>query len=161
MKSKKLLLAMMLWMTACAPLGTPVAESTPVPPDTAVTSPPAGSPSQDPVNNPYAPQPADSGLTHGEVFIQEMGVLVRESYPPQISLSVSGELPTPCHELRLQVNDPDEDNRIDVEAYSVVDPDMMCTQVLEPFQANIDLGTFPGGHYSVYVNGELAGEFDS
>jgi hypothetical protein len=38
---------------------------------------------------------------------------------------------------------------------------MMCTQILKPFQASIDLGTFPSGHYSVYVNGELAGEFDS
>jgi hypothetical protein len=32
---------------------------------------------------------------------------------------------------------------------------------VEPFEANIDLGTYPSGHYSVWVNGELAGEFDS
>jgi hypothetical protein len=95
------------------------------------------------------------------VFIEEKGVLVRESYPPQISLTVSGNLPTPCNELRLQVDEPDEKNNIQVDAYSVTDPNMMCTQVLKPFQASIDLGTFPSGHYSVYVNGELAGEFDS
>jgi hypothetical protein len=95
------------------------------------------------------------------VFIEENGVLVRESYPPQISLTVSGNLPTPCNELRLQVDEPDEKNNIQVDAYSVTDPNMMCTQVLKPFQASIDLGTFPSGHYSVYVNGELAGEFDS
>jgi hypothetical protein len=95
------------------------------------------------------------------VFIEEKGVLVRESYPPQISLSMSGNLPTPCNELRVQAGEPDEKNNIQVEAYSVADPNMMCTQVLKPFQASIDLGTFPSGHYSVYVNGELAGEFDS
>jgi hypothetical protein len=32
---------------------------------------------------------------------------------------------------------------------------------VEPFEATIDLGTYPSGHYSVWVNGELAGEFDS
>jgi hypothetical protein len=126
-----------------------------------VTNPAGETSPQQPIENPYAPQPADSSLTRGEVFIEEKGLLVRESYPPQISLSVSGNLPTPCHELRVQVGEPDEKNNIQVEAYTVTDPNMMCTQVLKPFQASIDLGTFPSGHYSVYVNGELAGEFDS
>lgn len=161
MRFISILLLAVVWMTACASAQTPATEPATVPPDTAVTSPPVGSPSQEPVKNPYAPQPADSSLTRGEVFIQEQGLLIRESYPPQISLSFSGELPTPCHQLRVHVNEPDEKNNINVEAYSVVNPDMMCTQVLEPFQASIDLGTFPSGHYSVLVNGELAGEFDS
>ena len=152
-----LVAALAPWLAACALLQAPATVS----PDTSVTSPPAGSPSQVPVKNPYAPKPADSNLTRGEVFIQEMGVLVRESYPPQISLSLSGALPTPCNQLRVQVNEPDDEQKINVEAYSVLDPDMICTQVLEPFQANIDLGTFPSGHYSVWVNGELAGEFDA
>jgi hypothetical protein len=160
MKIKSILLLAVLWAAACTPVQTPIEPGT-VPPDTAVTSPPEGSLSQEPVKNPYAPQPADSSLTRGEIFIQEMSILIRESYPPQISLSLSGELPTPCHQLRAQVNEPDENNRIDVEAYSVVDPDMICIQVLEPLQASIDLGTYPSGHYSVWVNGELAGEFDS
>jgi hypothetical protein len=159
MRITSALLAVVLvpWLAACALLQVPAT----VPPDDAVTSPPAGSPSQEPVKNPYAPQTTDSNLTRGKVSIKEMGVLVRESYPPQISLSLSGALPTPCHQLRLQVGEPDEEHKITVEAYSVVDPDMICTQILEPFQASLDLGTFPGGHYSVWVNGELAGEFDS
>jgi hypothetical protein len=161
MRIKCILLLAILWITACAP--TQIITDVPgtLSPDTAVTNPPAETPLQQPVNHPYAPQPADSSLTRGEVFIEEKGLLVRESYPPQISLSMSGNLPTPCHELRVQVGEPDEKNNIQVEAYTVVDPNMMCTQVLKPFQASIDLGTFPGGHYSVYVNGELAGEFDS
>ena len=158
-KSVLLLANVVLWLAACTP--APATEPGMVPPDTAVTSPPAGSPSQTPVKNPYAPQPTDSKLTRGEISIEEMGVLVRESYPPQISLSLSGALPTPCHQLRVHVNDPAEENKINVEAYSVVDPELICTQVLEPFQASVELGTFPSGHYSVWVNGELAGEFDS
>ena len=147
------LLLLVLPVTACEP-GT-------IPPDTAVTNPPAGAPTEEPVTSPYLPQPDDASLSQGEVFIQEMGLIIRESYPPQISLNLGGELPTPCHQLRVQVEEPDEDNRIDVDAYSVVDPEMVCAQVLESFEANIDLGTYPTGHYSVFVNGELAGEFDS
>jgi hypothetical protein len=162
MRIKIVLLFVVLWIAACTPQYTKSNEPGTVPPDTAVTSPPAGIPaSQEPVRNPYAPQPTDSGLNRGEVFIAEKSLLIRESYPPQISLFLSGNLPTPCNELRVQIGEPDEKNNIQVEAYSVVDPNMMCTQVLKPFQASIDLGTFPIGNYSVYVNDELAGEFDS
>ncbi len=161
MRIKITLLLAALWLTACVPEQVPADEPGTVPPDAAVTSPPAGSLSQEPAKNPYAPQPADASLTRGEVFIQEMGLLACESSPPQISLSLSGDLPTPCNQLRVQVNEAAENNKINVEAYSVIDPDMVCTQVLKPFQASIDLGTFPSGHYSVWVNDELAGEFDS
>jgi hypothetical protein len=68
---------------------------------------------------------------------------------------------TPCNQLRVADNPPDEQNRIDVDVYSVSDPTQMCIQVLEPFEANIGLGSFPSGHYSVWVNGDMVGEFDS
>lgn len=156
-----LFLLLLALSAACAPLQGSSPEPGTIPPDTAVTNPPAGAPTEEPVTSPYVPQPDDTGLSQAEVYIQEMGLIIRESYPPQISLNLSGELPTPCHQLRVQVEERDENNRIDVNAYSVVDPEMVCAQVLESFQANIDLGTFPSGHYSVFVNGELAGEFDS
>jgi hypothetical protein len=84
-----------------------------------------------------------------------------ESFPPQFMLSLKGNLPTPCHQLRVNVNPPDADNKIMVDVYTVSNPDMICAQVLQPFSETIELGTFPGGHYSVCVNGQLAGEFDS
>ncbi len=111
MRIKCLLFLAVLWMAACAPAQTDTGVPGTLPPDTAVTNPPGETPPQQPVKNPYAPQPSNSSLTRGEVFIEEKGVLVRESYPPQISLSVSGNLPTPCHELRLQVGEPDENNQ--------------------------------------------------
>lgn len=111
--------------------------------------------------NPLAPKPSDENLTRGNVFIQEYGLMIRESFPPQVSLTFSGDLPTPCHELRVVVSEPDAENKIIADVYSVVDPDMICTQVLKPFQANMDLGAFPTGHYTVWINGEMAGEFDT
>jgi hypothetical protein len=161
MRVQILLAFMLLIVSACQPIQPAASATGTVSQEMPVTSPAQEEPSQTPMNNPYAPLPGDSNLTQGNVFVQEMGVMIRESYPPQISLMLSGDLPTPCHELRLLVNEPDEEKKINVDAYTVVDPNMMCTQVLKPFQANVDLGTFPSGHYSVWVNGELAGEFDS
>jgi len=141
-----------------SPSDTPVE----LPPDTAVTNPP-----EQPIEpnetlvDPFAPKPSDTNFTRGNVFIHEMGLIIRESYPPQISLNLAGDLPTPCHHLRVDVPDPTTDNKLNIEVYTLVNPDMMCTQVIKPFEESIDLGTFPSGHYSVYVNGELAGEFDS
>ena len=136
--------------------------NTPTAPDTAVTSPPEGTmPARQPSVNPLGPKPGDEKLTRGIIFIQEASLVIRESFPPQISLMFSGDLPTPCHELRAVVNPPDDENKIIVDAYSVVDPNMACIQVLEPFQGSIDLGTFPTGHYTVWINDNLAGEFDT
>lgn len=165
MKQTILLLIVILTLMACAPAQQPtqdVVET--LPPDTAVTSPPEQTPpANEPTRrpNPLAPAPGDANLTRGEAFVQESSLLIRESFPPQIALSLKGELPTPCHQLRVQVGTPDSNNRIDIEVYSVVNPEMMCTQVVEPFEEMVELGTFPSGHYSVYVNEELVGEFDS
>lgn len=146
-----------LFVVACAPL-----PGNPASPDTAVTSPPEDDmPTNEPAVNPLSPKPGDKTLIRGNLFINEASLVIRESDPPQISLSIGGDLPTPCHQLRLEISSPGQENKIVIEAYSVVDPNMMCTQVIKSFQEYIDLGTFPDGHYSVWVNGELAGEFDS
>ena len=114
-----------------------------------------------PINSEYLPQRDDGNLTRGNVYIGHSDLLVMESYPVQIALVLQGELPTPCNQLRAIARPPDEQNQIQVEVYSVVDPGMVCVQVLEPFDANIGLGSFPTGHYTVWVNGEMIGEFDS
>ena len=98
---------------------------------------------------------------HDPVFIEEQGLLIRESFPPQIALSLSGNLPTPCHQLHANVTPPDAENKIIIDVYSVTDPTLICTQVLSPFTETVELGTYPSGHYAVWVNGALAGEFDS
>jgi len=157
-----ILLLLILFVAACAPLSSSPTEPGSVPPDTAVTSPPLDNmPTTESPVDPFAPKPGDESLTRGNVFINETSLVIRESYPPQISLSINGDLPTPCHELRVEIPEPDAEKKIMVDAYSVVDPNVACTQVIQPFQENIDLGTFPTGHYTVWVNGELAGEFDS
>jgi hypothetical protein len=109
---------------------------------------------------PEAPNQGN-GEVRGSVFIDRTDLLTMESFPPQFLLVIEGNLPDPCHELRVQVNEPDADNRIFVEAFSVRDPDAMCIQVLEPFQENVNLGSYPDGEYTLFLNGEEIAKFSS
>jgi hypothetical protein len=152
-------LLLILLVVSCAPL--PAATSGP---DAAVTSPsdPGDDMStEEPVRNPFSPQAGDNELTRGNAYLNEAGLIIRESFPPQISLAISGDLPTPCNQLRVDIDAPDQENKITVDLYSVIDPDRMCVQVLKPFEESIDLGTFPAGHYTVWINDEMVGEFDT
>jgi hypothetical protein len=155
-KSIVYLLLAGLLLAACA-----VPEAAPSTPDPnePVTAPP-GTPGDVP-SAPWEPAPGDENLNRGEVFIEESSILILESFPPQFTVQLAGNLPTPCHQLRVEVAEPDQQNRIHLQVYSVVDPDEVCLQVLEPFQANIPLGTPPPGEYTVLVNGEEIGEISS
>lgn len=111
-------------------------------------------------NAPYRPAPADEKLMRGPLFLDGAHLLLMESFPPQVMLSLEGSLPTPCHQLRAAVVEPDKDNRIVVNVYSMTDPNMMCTQVIKPFETGVNLGSYPKGTYTVIVNGEEIGTFD-
>jgi hypothetical protein len=114
-----------------------------------------------PINSEYLPQREDGNLTQGNVYIDHSELLIMESYPIQVALVLKGSLPTPCNQLRVIARQPDEQNQIQVDVYSVSDPAQACIQVLEPLEANIGLGSFPAGHYTVRVNGEVVSEFDA
>jgi len=163
MKPVILLFTLVTLVTACTPAAaTPTYQAT-LPPDTVETSPPTTEPgtSVTPAAPSYEPKPGDINLERGTLSIGETAILLRESFPVQVVLGLGGELPTPCHQLRVIVNPPDVENKIHLEAYTVVNPEMICVQVTKPFQEMIELGSFPGGHYTVWVNETLIGEFDS
>ena len=114
-------------------------------------------------NNPYAPQPGDETMARGDAEIVSASVLMAESFPPQISVSLAYRLPTPCYQLRVSISQPDSQNRIQLEIYGVAFKDKPCNlmALLMPQETNISLGSFPAGHYSVWVNGVQVGEFNS
>ena len=109
----------------------------------------------------YAPRPGDDQLLRGEIYLDSADLLTMESYPLQFALVLKGNLPTPCHEIRVVFSEPDADNKIKLDVYSLADPDAVCVQMLQPFEQNIILGSFPSGHYTVWVNGEQVTEFDA
>jgi hypothetical protein len=163
MKPLILTIGVAILAAACAPGPSSSGETPDLPPETIVPYPAdtKPTPAEIPDMPSYSPNPGDSKFERGNIFISESGIILRESFPVQVVLGISGELPTPCHQLRALIAPPDAENRILVEAYSVVNPELNCIQVLKPFQEMIELGTFPGGHYTVWVNGAQVGEFDS
>ena len=82
---------------------------------------------------------------------------VLESWPMQVIVEVSGELPDPCHELWWEV--AVDGNTYDVEVWSVSPPpdsDMVCAMMIQPFVENVPLGGgFVAEDYTVIVNGEV------
>ena len=111
----------------------------------------------------FEPQPGDAKLTSGQVFLdlKASSVVIRESFPVQVSAILSGNLSDPCHKLRVVVIPANAQNEINLQVYSVADASMVCITVIEPFTATIPLGNYAGGHFVVYANGQLLGEFDA
>jgi inhibitor of cysteine peptidase len=114
----------------------------------------------EPYPAPWQPQTSDQGLQAGQAFVDSADILVMESFPPQFSLHIQGALPTPCHQLRVEVAAPDSQNLIQVSVYSVVDPAVICTQVLAPFDVTVPLQGYSTGTYTVIVNGKEAGNIE-
>ncbi|HEY2981554.1 MAG TPA: hypothetical protein VGJ22_10260 [Anaerolineales bacterium] len=144
-----------LWMILI--VSALVAACSPASPDGPTTSqtPGAGLP---PI---YAPRPGDANLERAEVFLDSTEVVAMESYPVQFAVVLKGHLPTPCHQLRVVYHEPDSQNRLKLEVYSVVDPTAACMQVLQPFDQNVYLGTFATGDYTVWVNEQQVAEFEA
>lgn len=111
----------------------------------------------------YEPQEDDIKLQRDQVFLdmQDSNVLIRESMPAQVSMVLNGNLPDPCHELRVVVMPINEQNEVKLEVYSIYDPQVNCITMIKPFTATIPLGSYAGGHFTVFVNDQLVGEFDA
>ncbi len=142
---------LLLAMAGCSLL--PPQDTAPTPTPTQPSLPPSG----------YEPQPGDTKLQRdpAHVDLENSSLVIMESNPVQVNAILNGNLPDPCHQLRVKVIPTTTKYRIDLEVYSVTDASQACITVIEPFNATIPLGSFSGGHYSVYVNGEILGEFDS
>jgi hypothetical protein len=110
------------------------------------------SPAQESTLAPWDPIPDDSNMQRGEIELIDVEIITVENDPSRFNLRISGALPTPCHLLRVESSSPDESSNINVEIYSIVDPDQICIQVLEPFSEEIPLGVFTNGEYRVIVN---------
>ena len=115
------------------------------------------------MNNPYAPQPGDSDLMADDITIDSASVSMAKSEPPQLMVSFSYFQPTPCHQLRVEASKPNEQNQINLKAYAVVEKDKPCTlmALATPLRASLNLGSLANGHYTVLLNGDQIGEFDS
>lgn len=93
------------------------------------------------------------------VYIGEVEVSAMLADPPAISLHITGDLPTACHEFHYEYEGP-AIGRIDVEVYSTISPAATCIQGLHSFEETIEIPMAgqPDGNYQIYLNGNLVGE---
>ncbi len=107
------------------------------------------------------PQPGEAQMDRGPVFLDASEVVELEGVAAQTAaIHLTGSLPDPCHALRVEVGAPDADNNIQVDVYSVVpNPDMMCVQVLVPFEVSVPLEGLAAGEFRVMVNEQDLGTF--
>lgn len=115
-----------------------------------------------PDENIYLPKLEDVSLQIAGVTITS--VSLSESYeysPPRAILNILGYMPSVCNELRINILPPDENYRVFVEVYSLINTDINCDNVFQQFEANILLGYYSTGRYTVWINESLAGDFVS
>jgi len=97
--------------------------------------------------------------TIGLALVDEIDILILESFPVQINVIASGNLPDPCTEIS-EVLQEKEGNTffITIKTYR---PPGFCIQVIAPFEEIISLEVYglPAGTYTVDVNG-VQGTFD-
>lgn len=150
MRHFALSLALIL-LAGCAPV--PTAEPTPT----------ASLPYRiTPDDNPYEPKPEDTGWLPAGVTITSTALSERYDFtPPRAMLTLSGYMPSVCNELRVKVNPPDENFRIFIEVYSLIDPAIKCEDVFQQFETSILFGEYSSGRYTVWVNEGLVGDFVS
>ena len=81
--------------------------------------------------------------------------------PIRAELNILGSMPSVCNELRIKFNPPDTAYRVNIEIYSLVDPNVNCDNVFQQFKTTIMLGLYSQGQYTVWVNGAYVGDFTS
>ncbi len=111
-----------------------------------------------PVGSIPEPRPPIEGSVDGEVTVTGADVRIMESFPVQIALDVTGEKPTPCHEIFWTVEDDGE--VIVIEMISQVAAEQTCAQVIEPFTIAVPLGSWTEESRDIELNGEIVGSFE-
>ena len=153
---------------APAPTKAPEATATPIPVANAYAPP------VDPYAAPGVDAAAPEGNTHGSLFPLAAGDEGKENskfFVDSVELKpasaanytdvvVNGNLPTPCNELKVNVTAPDNQNKIVIQVYTLIEKGKVCTEQLKPFSGPVaSLGGYPAGKYTVIVNDQTAGEF--
>jgi len=91
--------------------------------------------------------------TIGLAPVNEINILILESFPIQVQVIARGNLPDPCTEIS-EILQEREGNTffVTIKTYR---PPGLCIQVLAPFEEIISLEVYglPAGTYTVDVNG--------
>lgn len=93
-------------------------------------------------------------LTRVPTVIEDAQVLVLESFPPQLVVSIRGYQPDSC-QFPVEVDQSVDGNTITLEIYRELPPNVRCAEAIVPYESNINLGSFDPGDYVIDVNGTI------
>jgi hypothetical protein len=139
-------------LVSCAPVPLPQQE-----PAEDIASPEGDTPSSEGVvpptpelvvDNQYAPQESDGGLTKAQAFLEIADWVTADN-----KLHLVGSLSTPCHQLR--VSHTLADGKLAFEVYSLIDPNKICAEMIQPFDVFLAVQNMPAEGISILVNGEV------
>ena len=90
----------------------------------------------------------------GEAVVEDIDILILESFPVQVNVVVRGNLPDGCTRIDRVIKERDG-NTFTVTITTVRPADAVCTEALVPFEELISLDVYglPAGVYIVDVNG--------
>jgi hypothetical protein len=110
-----------------------------------------------PDENIYAPRTEDLGKQTAGVTITSVSLAEKYEFsPPRAILNILGYMPSVCNELRIEISTPDENFRVFIEVYSLINTDINCDNVFQQFEANILMGKYSTGRYTIWINDALA-----
>jgi inhibitor of cysteine peptidase len=104
----------------------------------------------------YAPptEPSGDGVIEGMALVEDIDILILESFPVQVNVVARGNLPDGCTTINEVIQERDG-NTFRVTITTVRPVGMVCTEALVPFEKVIALDVYglPAGVYTVDVNG--------
>lgn len=141
--------------TTPTPVAPTITPAVPAPASTTVSVPAAR-----PTTPANAPGPRPTGSTGlddtpgGNAMIDSVEVLIRESFPVQVSVVVRGNLSDACTRVG-EIATTRDGNTFNIDITTTRPADAVCAEVLTPFEQNIDLDVrgLKKGTYTVNVNG--------
>jgi hypothetical protein len=105
----------------------------------------------------YFAEDAEGSVPEGDLMqvdtvIENVEVLVQESFPMQLQLNVSGYHPDGCN-YPVQIDQSRDGSTVTVHIYREVPADVMCTMNIVGYEETIQIeGNFEGGTITIHVN---------
>lgn len=101
--------------------------------------------------------PADRRLTIDPVNLDGSQIVEMRDSPSGYGLRLMGTMPTACHQLKIEIDEPNLKGEIHASVYAIAEPGQICIQIIAEFDETVPLKTYDPQVHSLYVNGESIG----
>lgn len=113
----------------------------------------------EPTSTPEQPAaPVQSGGERGQTaIVDDLEILILESFPVQVNVVVSGNLPDGCTSLD-EFDVEQEGNTFNIIIWTIRAPEALCTLALVPFEESVplDVEGLEAGEYTVIAQNQTA-----